>query len=709
MISQLFVDKDTKAIAMQICFDLYEKSSSDFKKSLLAHLRSQSFDCSILYQIISGSITNKLYLEFLCRNNHSDLLILEESKNALGTLHSHYISAIAFSNGFMHTGTTFDEFLRKNIEYMKHAVNWAKFNSVACVGMIHRGNEENAFKILKDYLPENYLASSSSSNISPYAEGGALFALGLIHSEQSHNLKIIEYLSSAVQNVKKEPLLHGSCLGLGLAAIGNGDRSIVESLFSVLFSDDAITGEAAAIAIGLVSLGKGHQDSSVSTSSSGDALKSTVFSTLSSYCLETQHEKIKRGIALAIALLFFNHKEKALSTIDELSKSSDFFLRYAAAYSIAMAFAGTSSNDALKRLYHLAIGDSNEEVRRAACISMGFVLLNEPEKLPDVIKLLSQNFNPHIRYGCALAIGICCSGKRTDAVLNILEPLLTDKTDFVRQAALIATSMVYNQACPKLFPKSEKFREDLAKIISNKYEDVLVKFGAVVAQGIIDAGGRNMRLSLSDPLSNNCLNVSGIAGMMIFSHFWNWHPFIPFASLAFKPSAFIGVTQDMAIPKDGIYLECSNSTSLFAYKEPMKVAEESEKEALFTAVLSTTHKAMARAKKLGKQATPLLTEEKLIQPKEMEIDSSNERKSDTVPIKFTVPNMTRVSEEQRSFISFPSVSAETRYVPVKKQFDYGICVFKDNKPEEAFEPVKFVSKYNLQEEALPPQTFELSQ
>lgn len=46
---------------------------------------------------------------------------------------------------------------------------------------------------------------------------------------------------------------HGACLGLGLAAFGIQDKdSVYPRLRDALFRDEAVTGEAAGIAMGLV-------------------------------------------------------------------------------------------------------------------------------------------------------------------------------------------------------------------------------------------------------------------------------------------------------------------------------------------------------------------------------------------------------------------------------------------------------------------------
>ena len=56
-----------------------------------------------------------------------------------------------------------------------------------------------------------------------------------------------------------------------------------------------------------------------------------------------------------------------------------------------------------------------------------------------------------------------------------------------------------------------KFREIFAKVISDKHEDVIAKFGATLAQGILDAGkflqdqngGQSMVISTIDPKPAN--------------------------------------------------------------------------------------------------------------------------------------------------------------------------------------------------------------
>lgn len=66
----------------------------------------------------------------------------------------------------------------------------------------------------------------------------------------------------------------------------------------------------------------------------------------------------------------------------------------------------------MQRLLHFAVTDVSDDVRRAAVLCLGFVLLGTPEQCPKIVALLAESFNPHVRYGAAMAVGIACAGKQ---------------------------------------------------------------------------------------------------------------------------------------------------------------------------------------------------------------------------------------------------------------------------------------------------------
>merc|ERR1712223_2374247 len=273
-----------------------------------------------LTMILSGEKTIFVHLQFLIRNDKSDLLILKQTKDAVRVSICHTATVIA--NGFMHSGTTHDSFLRDNLDWLSRATNWAKLSATASLGVIHRGHEKDSLALMQTYLPKDTAGTSSG-----YAEGGGLYALGLIHA--NHGAEIIEYLLGQVKEASSEQTKHGGCLGLGLAAMGTHRADVNEQLKFCLYQDDAVTGEAAGLAMGLCELG----------SKSSGAIEDMV-----AYAQETQHEKILRGLAVGISLVMYGRLEEADPLIESLTRDKDAILRRSGMYTIAMAYCGTGSN-----------------------------------------------------------------------------------------------------------------------------------------------------------------------------------------------------------------------------------------------------------------------------------------------------------------------------------------------------------------------------
>ena len=97
--------------------------------------------------------------------------------------------------------------------------------------------------------------------------------------------------------------------------------------------------------------------------------------------------------------------------------------------------------------------------------NLGFVLFRQAERLPPLVALLAESYNPHVRYGAALALGIALAGQAaTEAgatALSMLSAMHDDTVDFVRQGALISSALVLMQQ-PDVFPAIKPFREKIA-------------------------------------------------------------------------------------------------------------------------------------------------------------------------------------------------------------------------------------------------------
>jgi len=580
-------------MAYQIAFDMYESATQQFLSRVLAAVRKTApvtaeagaeesmqtdeaepekveavkkpeLNTKIdkLVSILNGESPIYLNLQFLIRNDHTDPLVLKQTKDAVRVSICHTATVIA--NGLMHSGTTHDQFLRDNLDWLSRATNWAKLSATATLGVIHRGHEKESRSLMQSYLPRDTGASSSG-----YAEGGGLYALGLIHA--NHGGEISEYLLGQVKEATCEKVKHGGCLGLGLAAMGTHRADVYDQLKFCLYQDDAVTGEAAGIAIGLCELG----------SKSPAAIEDMV-----AYAQETQHEKILRGLAVGIALVMYGRLEEADPLITSLMKDKDAILRRSGMYTIAMAYAGTGNNSAIRKLLHVAVSDVNDDVRRAAVMGLGFLLFKQPDHCPGVVQLLIESYNPHVRYGAAMALGIACAGTGNKEALSLIEPMKNDPVNYVRQGALIASAMILVQQTEQTCPKVKDFRALYAKVISDKHEDVMAKFGAILAQGIIDAGGRNVTVSLQSRTGHT--SMLGVVGMLVFTQYWYWFPLTHFLCLAFQPTAVIGLNANLDMPV--VKFRSAAKPSTFGYPPNLEEKKKEDKEKVTTAVLSITNK-----------------------------------------------------------------------------------------------------------------------
>jgi len=689
-------DPNATATAYQIAFDLYDNGTQDFLYKVMKSLPSGeppkkpeepeeaaaesepliqeqegseedlSEDAAKVFKnirsILDGSKTINLNLEFLYRNNHTDLSILNKVRDSLEGRNSIFHTAVTFCNAFMNAGTTNDKFFRDNLEWLGKAVNWSKFTATAALGVIHRGNLTQSRKLLEPYLPRQGGVASGSI----FSQGGALYAYGLIHA--NHGGGALDYLLTMFNDTDEEVVQHGGALGLGIAGMATANVQIYDDLSKVLFTDSALNGEAVGLAMGLIMLG------------TGDA---KALEAMFAYAHETSHEKIVRGCAIGMALVMFGRQEGADVMIEALLSDPDPALRYGGILTVAMAYCGTGSNKAIRKLLHLAVSDVNDDVRRIAVMSLGFILFRKPGSVPRMVELLAESYNPHVRYGSAMALGISCAGTGLDEAIDLLEPMMKDPTDFVRQGALIALAMIMVQQNEVMNPKVAAIRKTLKKVVGDRHEDAMTKFGASLALGIIDAGGRNCTIGLQTQTGN--LNMPGIVGMAVFTQYWYWFPFTHFLSLSFVPTSIIGLDHDLAIPS--FKFHCATRPSLFDYPPEQEVKVEEGPALVSTAILSTTAQAKRRAQKKrtrgreGRESmeidsAPLPSiesgekmdvdtdkkagAEEAKDKKEVEADAK--KKAEKEKVGYEIENMSRVLPGQLKYINFPT----GRYKPVKK-------------------------------------------
>lgn len=665
-------DMDNWLIAYQIAFELAENAAQVFRSQVINMLPEEMTD---MKDILMRKKLLELYLSFLYDKCDPKMIqIINGLKESVDLSYKLIHTSVVLAYSYIYAGTGIDKFYRDNVQwFFGKESDWAEFLTIAAIGTIHNGRLSAAQQLLQPYLKQSAPMHSL---------GGGLYALGLIYANYIWDDSVIQILTNALSNTASSVVKHGACLGLGLVALGSHNPAYYSQLSGILNEEDPVSGEAAAYALGLVMLGAGL----------GDELQEFL-----SIVSNSKHEKITRGGAMGLAFMMYGKQEQAEVLVQELLVSRVPLLRESAAWVTALAYVGTASNDALQRLLHLAISDVNAEVRRAAIIGIGFVLSKNPKEVPSMIDLLARSYNPAVRNGAALALGIACAGTGMKEAIAILEPMLKDIDHFVTQSAMIAMAMVLQQQSDEAVPYCKEFRQYLRKFVNKRTKEIGM-WGVAMAYGILNAGGRNTVISCNTLGGENCTLAT--VGLAMFCNYYYWHPLSLMLTLAFHPTAIIGVDVNLQVPEWTFF--SSASRSLFA--DPPSFDEEKVEVTIGAArALSITKKAPEGKKAEGEEKKEEVKAEG--EEKKEEVKAEGEEKKEETPEgeekkeeqpegeepRVTLPppspsmdpetcadfqtlkNASRVTKNQLSRIS---LDLDFFYAPITKGVRHGIVMLK---------------------------------
>merc|ERR1719376_238773 len=521
-----------------------------------------------------GRVSSHLRLECLSRFTRAEMKLLEQLRQTASGSESLVHQGLMLCHGIITAGTTSDVFLRHNVDWYKRAACWAKFTGASTLGLTHRGHTENSkssglprsLTILKNYIPpapslnNGDDSTGNTSTGGSYSEGGGLYAVGLIHAcAPSDVIKkiFLHHLANAPASTdgaqsgpdelgssKADPVHHGAALSLGLVYAANKDDEVINALKDALYKDQSVIGEAAAIAIGMVGC-----------NSSDEELKTTLLD----YARDTQHQKIQRSCGLGTAFLYINRNSDADPVIDTMLKDYKAFIRVGGVWTLAAAYAGTGCAKAIRRCLDLSVDDASFDVQRSAIIALGFILCQprHRELLISTISLLMDSYNSHIRYGSAMALGIGAASSGDTRIVGLLRPLAEDATSFVRHGALIGLGLVMCTASAGEDKVFGEIRKDFLKVVKSRQEDPMVRFGGLLAIGLANAGGGNVRISMINGTPRGAgstsiyqLNITGCMGLMLFANYWFWYPLINCITLAMSHVMTCGITYRLQVPQD---------------------------------------------------------------------------------------------------------------------------------------------------------------
>lgn len=673
-------------------------ADGDESRSEKARVATTKYLRNLKY-VLSGEASIDLYLQFLHLNNQPDLGILDYIKNNNDQRSTIVHTALVMAHGLMQSGTTCDLFLRNNLEWLGKATHWSRFSTAASLGVVHMGHIRESLKVLSTCLPASSNGSSSSSGSQSsgsgggsalggqYSEGGSFYALGLIHANHADEGKKAYLLEQLRNPQRNEVLQHGACLGLGVMYMGTYNDDLYEELKNVLYMDNAVAGEAAAYALGMLMFGSGS---------------SKAVNTLLSYAKDTQHEKIIRACSVSLGLVMYGKQEEANELFLQLNNDNEHFIRCGAIYILGLAYCGTGSEFALEKLLSSCVNELSDDNKRAAVFSLGLVMCRNVQQIPQIFNLLCDSYNPHVRYAAALTLGIICCGTGSNKLITTLDVLTNDSVDFVRQAAYIGLGMLITQQNEQQCEKLVSVRQKLIKASTDKHEHITTRFGAILGIGLADAGGRNVVASLFSRTGE--IRSKAVIGFTLFYQFWYWFPLVHCVSLTFYPTCLIGIDKELRMPKS--FKMMCKSNGKYDYPKPFSLTKNEDKKVVVTAVLSTASK--KKSKKSGSSSLKQDCQEMDVDKDDMQAvnkqavqdqATSAESKSDEEKVKdeenkpspasdagggdnehTLLSNPFRVVCDQEKFLEFVP---DSRFTPIiEYQNKVGFILLKDNRPSE---------------------------
>ncbi|KAG5859487.1 hypothetical protein KMI_06g10090 [Encephalitozoon hellem] len=484
--------------------------------------------------ILNGEFKKKILGAFLLEKNLTSFKFLE----SIARTRTHYLG---LANSLMNLGTSNDTFYRSNADIFGQSSEWAKFCEVSSIGMIHLFNS-NPYEILKNYLP---------SEVSQ-KEGGALMALGLIKAGtfSEEDTEYLLYFLDTEDTLTPE-LAYGVCLGLGLINMGSANNEILSKLKELSKVDRTLLVEASVYGMGMLGLNSWNVE---------------ILEDLKAIGCDTEFERVKRavGVSLSLVLMFseemFYDEDTASNGefknyINELLSDKDSIMRAGGVLSLGSAFVGTGRLSVISSLLPY-INDGDDDVKRAAVIAIGLVCCDDRDLLVGTLEPLSENHNFFVRAAVATVLGLFLSGTGDKVCTNILEALMYDSNNLVRQSACIGAGFITMQCNPELIPNYKRIIERLNKLIVDKKESGAVELGAVFGRGLSEAGGRNIIFSVRN--MSGITSADRIAGAILFLHYWYWYPLISMVSLCALPTSIFCFNEDLEeenieIPTSGRY------------------------------------------------------------------------------------------------------------------------------------------------------------
>ncbi|KAG0435385.1 26S proteasome regulatory subunit RPN2 [Dictyocoela muelleri] len=403
------------SVLYEICFYCSENSFFPF-----SHKNEKA------QKILSGELKNNAVFEYLRKNMKIETTFLEAAGRFLSHKNSVTQMIVGYSMALNALGSANDSFFRVNSDLFANSKLWAKFAILGSFGLTQALNPE-IYKVLENVLPNEQSNSF---------EGGTLLALGIAHvawnsaSDKSFLLNFVD---------RTPEIAYGAILGLGLNAMGSRDEELTDKLLEMLKKSEKIVVEGICSALGQIWIGTGNcriidelksvMNNSVherEVRSAGVAIalinmgrektslnEKKSFNWIYGYakCLELGCSfvnsknvevlskllemtrdlsgDVRRAAIFSIGLLFCGDKEKLIEILIPYLKSHCIYIRHATCITLGIFLCGTGDHRVAQAL-EVLLYDEESLVCQAACIGLGFLLVQNNHFLPNYTRIVEK-------------------------------------------------------------------------------------------------------------------------------------------------------------------------------------------------------------------------------------------------------------------------------------------------------------------------------
>lgn len=408
--------------------------------------------------------------------------------------------ASTFVNAFVNAGFGKDKLVcDENVKWLYKNKDHGMMSAAASLGMLYQWNTDEGLAEVDKYL---YAGES-------YIKGGALLAIGLVHSGVNDVDSAFALLSEYVENPSRD-LRIGAILGLGIAYAGTRSENVKELLLPIAADSDQPIDVVsfASLALGLIFVGTCNED---------------ISSTIVSVLLERNDEKtlanpLIRFLCLALGLLFLNKQEQAEAVVETTKTLNEKISKYAQLVVETCAHAGTGNVLKIQEWLkicgeHLEEGKDNKH-QAMAVLGIALTAMGEGIGADMTLRSLDhilQYGDPVVKRAVPLAIGLLNISNPNVAIMDTLSKLSHDSDAEIADGGILALGLIGAGT------NNARISQLLRQLSSYYAKDANHLFMVKIAQGILFMGKGLLTIS---PFYSDRLIMSpcAIAGIMTVLH-----------------------------------------------------------------------------------------------------------------------------------------------------------------------------------------------